>query len=101
MPDRHYPLSGCHNMGPGHLDSDFEKVGPRAVISGYTETGVSIMSLDECMDTIPVLLTKRIPKSDKDTVAPRSQRTGRWRPIHRKSETRYFVFLDLSRSSNC
>lgn len=62
-----FPL-GCVNIH-GSLLPKYRGAAPiqRAVMSGDAETGVSIMLLDEGMDTGPVLLTKRIPISDTDT----------------------------------
>ncbi|MBL4636741.1 MAG: methionyl-tRNA formyltransferase [Kofleriaceae bacterium] len=62
-----FPL-GCLNIH-GSLLPKYRGAAPiqRAVMNGDAETGVSIMLLDEGMDTGPVLMTKRIPISDKDS----------------------------------
>lgn len=62
-----FPL-GCINIH-GSLLPKYRGAAPIqwAVIDGESETGVSIMRLDEGMDTGPVLLTKREPILADDT----------------------------------
>jgi methionyl-tRNA formyltransferase len=62
-----FPL-GCINIH-GSLLPKYRGAAPiqRAVIDGVSETGVSIMRLDEGMDTGPVLLTKREAIGAEDT----------------------------------
>lgn len=59
---------GCINIH-GSLLPKYRGAAPiqRAVMGGDTETGVSIMRLDEGMDTGPVLLTRRMPIHETDT----------------------------------
>jgi methionyl-tRNA formyltransferase len=59
---------GCINIH-GSLLPKYRGAAPIqwAVIDGEKETGVSIMRLDEGMDTGPVLLTKREPIHEDDT----------------------------------
>jgi len=59
---------GCVNVH-GSLLPAYRGAAPIqwAVIHGERETGVSIMQLDEGMDTGPVLLERRVPITDDDT----------------------------------
>lgn len=47
---------------------------PRAIRAGERETGVTIMRLDEGMDTGPILAARREPIRDDDTAASLSER---------------------------
>lgn len=62
-----FPL-GCINIH-GSLLPKYRGAAPIqwAVINGDTQTGVSIMRLDEGMDTGPVLLSKVVPIGEDDT----------------------------------
>jgi methionyl-tRNA formyltransferase len=48
----------------------------RAIVAGDTETGVTIMQLDEGMDTGPMLLTRRVPIDVSDTAGTLLARLG-------------------------
>ena len=74
-----FPL-GCVNVHASLLPA-YRGAAPiqRAVIDGLRETGVTIMKLDEGMDTGPVLLERRVPIRDDDTsgtLAPRLAEVG-------------------------
>ena len=66
---------GCINIH-GSLLPKYRGAAPIqwAVIDGEAETGVSIMRLDEGMDTGPVLLTKRIAIGPEDTAGSMFER---------------------------
>lgn len=74
-----FPL-GCVNVHASLLPA-YRGAAPiqRAVIDGLRETGVTIMKLDEGMDTGPVLLERRVAIRDDDTsgtLAPRLAEVG-------------------------
>lgn len=56
------PNHGCLNLHPSLLP-DWRGAAPinRAIMAGDTETGVSIMRMDEGLDTGPVCLVERMP----------------------------------------
>jgi methionyl-tRNA formyltransferase len=62
------PRMGCLNIH-GSLLPRWRGAAPihRAILAGDTETGVSIMQLDEGLDTGPVLLERRHPIGSHDT----------------------------------
>ncbi|GER01551.1 methionyl-tRNA formyltransferase [Iodidimonas gelatinilytica] len=62
------PRLGCFNVHASLLPR-WRGAAPihRAIMAGDTETGISIMQMDEGLDTGPVLLMKRTPINDDDT----------------------------------
>ncbi len=62
------PRLGCLNVHASLLPR-WRGAAPvqRALMAGDTETGVSIMSMDEGLDTGPVYLRRRVPVREKDT----------------------------------
>jgi methionyl-tRNA formyltransferase len=62
------PRHGCLNLHPSLLP-DWRGAAPinRAIMAGDTETGVSIMRMDEGLDTGPVCLVERIPVGPDET----------------------------------
>lgn len=65
------PRVGCLNVHASLLPR-WRGAAPieRAILAGDRETGVTIMQMDEGLDTGPVLLTARVPIT-QDTTAPR------------------------------
>lgn len=56
------PRLGCLNIHPSLLPRWRGAAPiPRAILAGDTETGVAIMTMDEGLDTGPVVLSKRVP----------------------------------------
>lgn len=62
------PNHGCLNLHPSLLP-DWRGAAPinRAIMAGDTETGVSIMRMDEGLDTGPVCLVERMPIGPDET----------------------------------
>ncbi|UCG54273.1 MAG: methionyl-tRNA formyltransferase, partial [Dehalococcoidia bacterium] len=64
------PVSGCINIHPSLLPR-YRGASPiaSAILGGDEFTGVSIMLMDEGLDTAPVLTRAQIPIADSDTTA--------------------------------
>ncbi len=64
----HYPKYGCINLHVSLLPK-YRGAAPmqRAVMSGDKETGVTVMYMDEGMDTGDIITTRRFPIGDRDT----------------------------------
>jgi len=62
------PRHGCLNLHPSLLP-EWRGAAPinRAIMAGDTETGVSIMRMDEGLDTGPVCLVERVPIEPDET----------------------------------
>jgi methionyl-tRNA formyltransferase len=62
------PRHGCLNLHPSLLP-DWRGAAPinRAIMAGDEETGVSIMRMDEGLDTGPVCLVERVPIDPEET----------------------------------
>jgi methionyl-tRNA formyltransferase len=62
------PRHGCLNLHPSLLPG-WRGAAPinRAIMAGDTETGVSIMRIDEGLDTGPVCLVERVPIDPEET----------------------------------
>ena len=62
------PVRGCINIHASLLPR-WRGAAPihRAIMAGDAETGISIMKMDEGLDTGPVLLTERIPIGPEET----------------------------------
>jgi len=72
------PRYGCLNLHPSLLPR-FRGASPvaAAVLSGDEVTGVSIMLMDEGLDTGPVLAQVQIPVEDRDTTASLTAKLSR------------------------
>ena len=64
----HYPRYGCINLHVSLLPK-YRGAAPmqRAIIAGETETGVTVMQMDEGLDTGDILFTERFPIAENDT----------------------------------
>ena len=72
------PRLGCVNVHPSLLPS-YRGASPvvAAILAGDEFTGVSIMLLDEGMDSGPILARAQVPVADSDTTASLSDRLSR------------------------
>lgn len=63
----HYPRYGCINLHVSLLPK-YRGAAPmqRAIIAGETETGVTVMQMDEGLDTGDILFTERFPIAEND-----------------------------------
>ncbi len=64
------PRSGCFNVHASLLPR-WRGAAPiqRAILAGDAETGVTIMQMDEGLDTGPILLSRRVPITQRTTAA--------------------------------
>ena len=71
------PVLGCINIH-GSLLPRWRGAAPihRAILAGDAETGVTIMRMDEGLDTGPMLLAERTPISAADTAETRARPVG-------------------------
>lgn len=69
------PRKGCLNVHASLLPR-WRGASPiqAAILQGDTETGVTIMKMDEGMDTGPIIATRKIPIADNDTALTLSER---------------------------
>src|SRR5689334_17934778 len=69
------PRLGCVNLHASLLPR-WRGAAPihRAILAGDAETGITIMQMDEGLDTGPILLREAIPIAPKETAGPLSER---------------------------